>query len=250
MILSGFITPRRVAKLGDLLRAKVAQGVKVRCITRPPHRNGSMDPALGKEALDMLEAIGCVVDCRAKIHEKIIIVDQNVVWHGSLNALSHAHLSDEIMTRVVNDGFARAVAANIARRQHGPDKAAAMLTEAENPRCGRCGARSVYAEGRHGGYYYCEQQCGWKGNLKSAGRDNAASGGQEKSAGGEPRKSPRCPKCGGGTHLRRGPYGEFFGCAHYPKCTGKVDASKPRTSKQGGTKSRARAGASTGKATR
>lgn len=220
----------------------------MRCITRPPHHNGSMDPALGKEALDMLEAIGCVVDCRAKIHEKIIIIDQKVVWHGSLNALSHAHLSDEIMTRVVNGGFARAVAANIAKRPHGPDKAAAMHTEAENPRC-RCGARSVYAEGRHGGYYYCEQQCGWKANLKSAGRGNAARAGQGESAGDERPETPRCPKCGGATHLRRGPYGELFGCARYPKCTGKIDASKPRASKQAGRKSRARAGASTGKTT-
>ena len=35
VIFSGFVTPWRVGKLGDLLRLKVAQGVKVRCVTRP-----------------------------------------------------------------------------------------------------------------------------------------------------------------------------------------------------------------------
>jgi len=57
VIFSGFVTPRRVAKLGDLLRTKTAAGVKVRCITRPPHLNGTMDPARSKSALDALA--GC-----------------------------------------------------------------------------------------------------------------------------------------------------------------------------------------------
>lgn len=101
VIFSGFITQRRVSKLGDLLRGKIVEGVSVRCVTRPPHENGSMNFESSKLALDALEGIGCVVDCRARIHEKIVIIDDKVIWHGSLNVLSHSHKTDESMTRQI-----------------------------------------------------------------------------------------------------------------------------------------------------
>ena len=111
VIFSGFITPRRVGEIGDLLRTKIADGVKVRCVTQPHHRNGIMDPTFDKEALDILEGIGCVVGCRANIHQQVVLIDNKVVWHGSLNALSHAHRIEESMTRVVNEGLAQTIAA-------------------------------------------------------------------------------------------------------------------------------------------
>ena len=27
-----------------------------------------------------------------------------------------------------------------------------------------------------------------------------------------------CPRCGGGLKIRKGKYGQFFGCSNYPKC--------------------------------
>jgi hypothetical protein len=168
VIFSGFVTPARVAKLGDLLRSKIDVGVKVRCVTRPPNRNGSMDPLRSKEALDALEGIGCVVDCRARIHEKVVIIDKQTVWHGSLNVLSHTHLTDESMTRVVNEGFARAIAANMSKRRVSADKAQQAISDAENPRCPRCGSRSVYNVGKFGPFFICESGCGWSTSLKNA----------------------------------------------------------------------------------
>ncbi len=133
IIFSGFVTPNRVAKLGDLLRTKTTSGVKVRCVTRPPNRNGTMDPQRSKDALDALEGINCVVDCRARIHEKVVLIDKEIVWHGSLNVLSHTHLTDESMTRVVNAGLAEAVAANMSKRRVSTDKALQTVGDAEIP---------------------------------------------------------------------------------------------------------------------
>jgi hypothetical protein len=149
---------------------KTIGGVKIRCVTRPPKLNGSMDLKRSKEALDDLEGLNCVVDCRARIHEKIVLIDKRIVWHGSLNVLSHTHLTDESMTRVVNSGLAAAVAANVSKRRVSADKALQTVGDAENPRCGRCGARTVYNEGRYGPYFYCEDECGWSVNLKNAPR--------------------------------------------------------------------------------
>jgi ssDNA-binding Zn-finger/Zn-ribbon topoisomerase 1 len=228
IIFSGFVTPSRVAKLGDLLRMKTADGVKVRCVTRPPKLNGTMDPVQSKEALDALEKINCVVDCRARIHEKIVLIDKEIVWHGSLNVLSHTHRTDESMTRVVNAGLAEAVAANMSKRRVSADKALQTIGDAENPRCEACGARTVYNEGRFGPYFYCEDGCGWTINLKKISGQSRTRG----SAGSNtnlPKEGPACPLCRGKTALRNGRYGPFYSCIRYPKCKGTVNAApRPR----------------------
>ena len=227
VIFSGFVTPRRVAEYGDLFRSKIAEGVKVRCVTRPPHLNGSIPPTAGKQALDALEGIGCVVDCRSRIHQKVILIDNEIVWHGSLNALSHAHYTEESMTRVVNTGLAQALSASMAKRRYSGEKAAGLVAQPENPRCERCGSRTVYADGRHGPYFYCENRqadngCEWSVNMTRAERERVRPAGSTDERNAQPKKGPPCPKCGGPTALRSGTWGTFYGCEQYPTCDGVV----------------------------
>jgi ssDNA-binding Zn-finger/Zn-ribbon topoisomerase 1 len=230
---SGFVTPGRVGKLGDLLRRKVLEGVKIRCITRPPHLNGTMDAGLGKQALDMLEGIKCTVDCRARIHQKVVLIDKEIVWHGSLNVLSHNHRNDESMTRVVNAGFAQAVAANMSKRHVSQEAALQAVANAENPRCGKCGNRSFYNEGRFGPFFQCEDKCGWSANLRSIERNLSGS----KAAGHNhdlPIEGPACPVCKSKTRLRASQFGQFYGCVRFPKCSGKCPP--PSLNSQGAPK--------------
>lgn len=228
VIFSGFVTPSRVAKLGDLLRMKTTDGIRVRCVTRPPNRNGTMDPERSKNALDALERIKCVVDCRAHIHEKIVLIDKEIVWHGSLNVLSHTHRTDESMTRVVNAGLAEALAANMSKRRVSADKVLQTIGDAENPRCGSCGARTVYNEGKLGPYFYCEDECGWSISIKNASRQNRAQE-PDNSDGSLPKNGPSCPLCKGKTVLRHGRNGAFYGCSKYPDCKGTIDAAPRRS---------------------
>jgi AAA domain/Topoisomerase DNA binding C4 zinc finger/PLD-like domain len=218
VILSGFITQARVAMLGDLLRERVSVGVKVRCVTRPPQRNGSMNPELTREALDSLEGIGCTVDCRNDIHEKIVLIDKTIVWHGSLNMLSSTHRTDESMTRLINRGYAETIAGLISKKQVSSEKALSTIADAENPRCADCSSRSVYATGPYGPYFYCERECGWKIDLRKAARGSRGS----KSNREKEKANPPCPECGGKTRIRDGRYGRFYGCARYPDCNGTV----------------------------
>ncbi len=55
-----------------------------------------------------------VTNERRRIHEKVVIIDNEIVWHGSLNVLSHTDRTDESMTRVANAGLAKALAANMS----------------------------------------------------------------------------------------------------------------------------------------
>ena len=219
VVFSGFVTPGRVAKIGDLLRLKVAEGVKIRCVTRPPHLNGTLDAALGQQALDMLENIGCVIDGRARIHQKVVLIDREIVWHGSLNVLSHNHRTDESMTRVVNAGFAQAVVTNMSKRHISNDVALQTVANAENPRCGQCGHRTYYDEGKFGPYFRCEKTCGWTSSLKTTERGGTR--GVSSRDRNLPPHGPPCPICKSQTCLRTGRFGPFYGCSKYPACFGK-----------------------------
>lgn len=224
VIFSGYVTPARVGKLGDLFRAKIAEGVRIRCVTRPPQTNGSVPRDQGREALNMLEGIGVTVDCRAKIHQKVCLVDNRIVWLGSLNALSHAGRSDETMTRAVNECYAVAIAGHLSKRRVSTDRAASTIAGSENPRCPTCGGRSIYFDGRFGPYFSCENECGWRVNERSMN----GNGGTRQEAGADdssvPERGPECPKCKKPTKLRSGRRGLFYGCTGYPSCDGTLDA--------------------------
>jgi DNA polymerase III delta prime subunit len=222
VIFSGFVTPERVASYGDLFRRKILEGVKFRCVTRPPQYNGSIPVDRGREALDYLEGIGVAVDCRREIHQKIAIIDSKVVWFGSLNPLSHTARSEEVMMRAVASGFASELARQVAIRGARRDADGQNAAMGENPRCGNCGHRTYYffSRRKNRAFFACEKdECDWLQDASSPRSNHAA--GQTDNL---PREGPPCPKCAGKTGRRQGPYGPFYSCSRYPACDGKMNA--------------------------
>ena len=96
-----------------------------------------MKPELGKEALNSLEAIGCIVDTRASIHQKAAIIDDTVSWFGSLNPLSHTSSTEETMARIDNKGFALQLSQNLSIKFIKEVEGASVIKE--NPECDSCG---------------------------------------------------------------------------------------------------------------
>ena len=244
VLFSGYVTSTRVAKLGDLLRSRISAGVKVRCVTRPPKLNGSIPEPVGREALQMLEGIGAVVDYRAKIHQKVCLIDNEIVWWGSVNALSHMGHADEMMTRTVNGEFAKIVATHMCKRPISAPKAQTTVAEAENPRCERCDGHSVLKDGQHGLYFECELRCGWKRNMHVEMRRTRSHGGsgERSRASNLPDEGSPCPDCGAKTRLQQGRFGQFYSCVRYPECNGTVNV-KPATGTRR-TRSRSQSGRS------
>ncbi|HEX2768985.1 MAG TPA: topoisomerase DNA-binding C4 zinc finger domain-containing protein [Geobacteraceae bacterium] len=215
-IYSGFVTEQRVATYESMFRQKRSEGVSIRCVTRPPKHNGSIPVEQGKAALDGLERLGCVVDTRGEIHEKVVIIDDEILWHGSLNALSHTNRTDEVMTRLEGKAICLQMSAFLALdRSVKPDTAEGVSSKAENPRCPECGARTSYCKGRFGPYWCCEE-CDWKQNFDKPFR--------KKSAGSitSDVPPPTCDKCGLPMKLRSGRFGDFYGCTGYPGCKNKA----------------------------
>ena len=232
-IYSGFVTPRRVAALEPLFRRKMLEGVKIRCVTRPPNRNGSIPEDLGRDALDGLEAMGCVVDTRWDIHEKVVIIDDEIVWFGSLNPLSHTNQTDEMMARITGKPAALQLASFMALAGSiNPDKADGLSVTAENPRCPDCGQRTTYRTGSFGPFWQCEAECGWK---QSVGRRGIAPS-TELEGQNLPAEAPPCPECGARTVFRRGPHGSFYGCSKFPGCRGIAKLGRESARKTKGQK--------------
>ena len=218
-IFSGFVSHRRVGELIGLFGDKTQAGVKMRCISRPPHLNSRSSEV--KRCLDALEGVGCAVDSRERIHQKIVIIDGRIVWHGSLNALSYAQRSEELMTRLVNAELARVMATILAKRRVHFTKALERIADAENPRCGDCGSRTFHQVRGKVDLFTCESQCGWSitlAELPSLGGNGLE---ESKSFDELPPNGAPCPDCGRDTLKRQSRYGAFYGCSHYPKCSGK-----------------------------
>lgn len=222
-IFSGFVSPNRVRQLAGLLRDKTEAEVRIRCVSKPPHCNSRHRPEDGKTAFDELEGAGCAVDGRARIHQKVVIVDSKIVWHGSLNPLSFGGRTDEFMTRLVSPGFAQLVAAALAKIPVAVERVLQVLTDPENPRCGDCGSRT-YIDGNRGDErFFCESKCGWSKPLRGSRMraEDVTVSEPVRSTHDLPAEGPPCPQCGAKTLKRVSRYGAFYGCSNYPKCKGK-----------------------------
>ncbi|WP_413774978.1 AAA domain-containing protein [Actinocorallia sp. A-T 12471] len=91
-IYCAFLDDRAVSYWIGRLRPRVQAGVRVVVYTRehPPEEKGGRLTARLREA-------GCEVVARPRMHEKVMIVDDEILWHGSLNLLANGGPTDLMM---------------------------------------------------------------------------------------------------------------------------------------------------------
>ena len=91
-IYCAFLSPRPVERWLRRLEPKIRDGVRVAVYTRQ-HENGTQEAML----VQTLQSAGCQVSARDRMHEKVMIFDDTVLWHGSLNLLAHSGSTDLMM---------------------------------------------------------------------------------------------------------------------------------------------------------
>ena len=229
VIFSPFATGPGTGRWVDPLRAALGRRVRVRILTRPPAEPGGGTTEEVGELVSALRDLGVTVDLRARMHEKIAILDGRILWHGSLNILSHRD-THESMLRIESPAacsqLARFISTPAGRRDDAP-----ALDVRENPECPKCGGPTVWNDGRFGIYFECERPgCDGKTDARRNVRARATGGdgrgtgrrrpsghgsGSTMGAGGRP-----CPKpgCGGRLAERNSRNGRFLGCTNYPGC--------------------------------
>lgn len=230
VIFSPFATGSGTARWIDSLRAALSRGVRARILTRPPEEFGGGSTDKVAELVLALRDLGITVDLRARMHEKIAILDGRILWHGSLNILSHRD-THESMLRLESPAacqqLSRFMSAPTGRRE---ENATPSLDARENPACPNCSGPTVWNDGRFGIYFECEDaNCGGKVDARRA-RGPKRSGTDLNRTGGRGRKArtqraatdtgQSCPQsgCDGRLAERNGKFGRFLGCTNYPRC--------------------------------
>lgn len=202
VIFSPFLTSRGAGRWMDALRAKVLAGVGVRLVTRPSGDQGGVLEEGLDELIAGIRGLGVVVDLRARMHEKLAIIDNEILWVGSLNIFSHRDTSEimfRIPSRAACEEMARLVTSP-ARGGNRPREAEIDFAARENPECPDCSSLMVWKNGRYGIYFEC-YGCGRTLNLRDQVTDRV------------------CPECGSTMIVRRGRHGRFLGCSNYPRCS-------------------------------
>ncbi|MBN1906560.1 MAG: DEAD/DEAH box helicase family protein [Deltaproteobacteria bacterium] len=97
LIVSPYVKKRRVLQMAQYIDAALQNKVRVNVITRPVEDFKEKDQNAVNAALDILKGASIKVVFRSNIHQKFAIIDQKIVWYGSINLLSFGDSQESIM---------------------------------------------------------------------------------------------------------------------------------------------------------
>ncbi len=107
-IVSAHLSLTGVATFIDLLRRKRKQKVELRVVVAPPaSRDATATVSSHEQACASLVAVGVSVLEQRTIRSNLVCIDDEVVWLGRLNPLSHQGIRGQLMTRAVSRVAAR-----------------------------------------------------------------------------------------------------------------------------------------------
>ena len=99
IIESPFITTKRINQLSPILSRLIRRGVAVVINTKPVEEQNVLLRNMAHDGIATLQDIGVQVIITAGHHRKLAIIDDDIIWEGSLNILSQND-SCEIMRRI------------------------------------------------------------------------------------------------------------------------------------------------------
>jgi hypothetical protein len=166
VLVSPFATKRGTGRWIETLGSKLAAGVKVQVLTCPPGRSGSMPAEYTEEVIGRLRDLGVDVALRPRMHEKVAILDGEVLWHGSLNILSHRD-TQESMLRFRSSAVCRQLATYVLGNAERRRRRARSTKKSERPRSSaragascpepECDGQLTRRDGRNGPFLGCSR---------------------------------------------------------------------------------------------
>jgi phosphatidylserine/phosphatidylglycerophosphate/cardiolipin synthase-like enzyme len=94
LIVSPFLRKKRIDTVLEWLREPLQAGVPITVVTRPAE--SYKEPERITECLEYLKSFVTVVR-KPNIHQKFILIDNRLVWYGSINLLSYGNSEESIM---------------------------------------------------------------------------------------------------------------------------------------------------------
>ena len=97
LIVSPFVRKRRTDQMAKYFKNSIGKNIRVIVMTRPKEDFKPKDHAFLQRTLDLLTNNGISVVFKSNIHQKFAIMDQKIVWYGSINLLSYGSAQESIM---------------------------------------------------------------------------------------------------------------------------------------------------------
>jgi superfamily II DNA or RNA helicase len=107
LIVSPYLSKRRVQSSLDYIAAASAP---ITILTRPIESYPEKDRARIMECFESLSQLNAAIRIKDRIHQKFAIIDQRIVWYGSINLLSYG-ASEESIMRIESADIAAELAA-------------------------------------------------------------------------------------------------------------------------------------------
>lgn len=115
LIVSPFVTKRRTVQMMSYLNFALSKNIKVIVVTRPVDSFKGKDNKTLESALAFLKNNGVNLLFKPSIHQKFAVMDQKIVWYGSINLLSFGNAEESIM-RLESSNIANELLKNIESR--------------------------------------------------------------------------------------------------------------------------------------
>lgn len=96
-IISPYMRKNRLTQMVRLLSKAVINGVKITVYTRPPVNFKETDRDAVIQNTEYLRNANVEVVYKSNIHQKFTIIDENIIWYGSVNFLSFGSSEESIM---------------------------------------------------------------------------------------------------------------------------------------------------------
>lgn len=96
IIVSPYVRKRRMNQMLNILKT-VKDTVEIVVVTRPVTDYKEKDRSTVQEIFTSLKNSGIRVISKANIHQKFAVIDQKIVWYGSINLLSYGISEESIM---------------------------------------------------------------------------------------------------------------------------------------------------------
>lgn len=164
VIYSPFLTQNRLSLVEPQLKAAMDRGVHVYVVTRPHCDRGKRELPQYRFLERTLQEWGIVVIHKRGMHEKLIFIDSDILWDGSLNPLSFRDTGEHMERRVskkVFDEYAKTLRLCdlLEKYAKGP------------PVCPICDSEVTASEGRNDPYFWrCTRpECDFKWGIDQAG---------------------------------------------------------------------------------
>jgi hypothetical protein len=194
VIYSPFLTPDRIGALEMHLRAAAERGVSVYVVTKSLEERPKGHQVITSEMEGALARWGATVVHKFHMHEKLVFIDDAILWSGSLNPLSFSD-TQEVMERRESP----AVVSDYTRILQLDRLLGAQ--SAREDRCPVCDGELVAAEARNGDAFYWRclvPDCYTRSIDAPAPRDGLIP----------------CAACGGPVEFRQTPTGPHWRCTN------------------------------------